>query len=216
LLNCCSIAAADERPGQALPGLACSVEPDHIHFFLRSLSLNLFWPTGLLQQQADVETGPRQRSSNSGVPAGRLQAILQAQVSCSRKTDTSDLLQPLLPPEESAQQDTTLQYSSCPVTPEGVDPFPATTAARAAAAEATRAKAAAGPTDNLRAALLGRSASTAAAAVAGKTAEAARFQRQLSVAYALSWVVNILLLAAKLYAYYLSQSKAVLVSGRAQ
>jgi hypothetical protein len=168
------------------------------------------------QADGDIEADHSHRSSNSGIPAGRLQAILQAQGSCSRKTDTSDLLQPLLPREES-QQDSALQDRYCPVTPEGFDPFPATTAARAAAAEVTRAKAAAasGPTDNLRAAVLGRSAATAAAAFAGKTAEAVRFQRQLSIAYALSWVVNILLLAAKLYAYYLSQSKAVLVSGPA-
>lgn len=43
-------------------------------------------------------------------------------------------------------------------------------------------------------------------------AEQKRFQRQLSFAYGLSWVVNILLLVAKLYAYYVSQSKAVLAS----
>lgn len=38
------------------------------------------------------------------------------------------------------------------------------------------------------------------------------FQRQLSFAYGLSWLVNILLLVAKLYAYHISQSKAVLAS----
>lgn len=124
----------------------------------------------------------------------------------------SDLLQPLLGPE---QQGTAFQAPPDLETPEAFDPFPATTAARRAAAEVARAKAAAAApahTDNLRAALLGRAASTAAVAVAGQSAEAARFQRRLSFAYGLSWVVNILLLAAKLYAYWLSHSKAVLAS----
>jgi hypothetical protein len=70
----------------------------------------------------------------------------------------------------------------------------------------------AGPTDNLRAAMMGRSAAAAASAVAGKSAEALRFERKLAFASGLSWVVNILLLVAKLYAYWLSHSKAVLAS----
>jgi hypothetical protein len=134
-----------------------------------------------------------------------------------------DLLQPLLGPEAASAQQQQQGASTAfqaPLedleNPEAFDPFPATTAARQAAAEVARAKgaaaAAAAPTDNLRAALLGRAASTAAIAVAGQNAEAARFQRQLSFAYGLSWVVNILLLAAKLYAYWLSHSKAVLAS----
>jgi hypothetical protein len=55
---------------------------------------------------------------------------------------------------------------------------------------------------------------TAAAAMNSAAAEdaAAQFQRKLAAAYTLSWIVNILLLAAKLYAYYLSMSKAVLAS----
>lgn len=38
------------------------------------------------------------------------------------------------------------------------------------------------------------------------------YQKQLNFAYGISWVVNILLLVAKLYAYYISRSKAVLAS----
>lgn len=131
----------------------------------------------------------------------------------------SDLLQPLLGAEATSAQQGATAFQAPPdlEAQEAFDPFPATTAARRAAAEVTRAKAAAPAapahsTDNLRAALLGRAASTAAVAVAGQSAEAARFQRQLSFAYGLSWVVNILLLAAKLYAYWLSHSKAVLAS----
>lgn len=133
----------------------------------------------------------------------------------------SDLLQPLLGPEATSAQQQGTAFLAPPdldlETPEAFDPFPATTAARRAAAEVARAKSAAAaapaqPTDNLRAALLGRAASTAAVAVAGQSAEAARFQRRLSFAYGLSWAVNILLLAAKLYAYWLSHSKAVLAS----
>jgi hypothetical protein len=59
------------------------------------------------------------------------------------------------------------------------------------------------------------SASAAAGAAAGTrdtSTEAAQFQRQLAFASGLSWVVNIVLLVAKLYAYWLSQSKAVLAS----
>lgn len=141
---------------------------------------------------------------------------MQTQAAFSNGAAAPELLQPLLAAEDAAQQDASLKKPSL-LTPVGFDPFPATTAARAAAAEVARIKAAAAnragnSSDDLRAALLGRSAAAAAGAVAGKSAETARFQRQLSFAYGLSWVVNILLLAAKLYAYYLSQSKAVLAS----
>lgn len=141
---------------------------------------------------------------------------MQTQGAVSSVAAASELLQPLLAAEDAAQQGSSLKEPSLQETV-GFDPFPATTAARTAAAEVARIKAAAAsragnPSDDLRAALLGRSASAAAAAVAGKSAAATRFQRQLSFAYGLSWVVNVLLLAAKLYAYYLSQSKAVLAS----
>lgn len=128
---------------------------------------------------------------------------------------TDDLLEPLLPPS-THQHDQQPANGKAPLPPSAAaefDPFPATTAARAAAAEvAARRSAAPQPVDNLRAAVLGRSASAAAAAVAGRAAEADRFQRQLAFASGLSWAVNILLLVAKFYAYWLSQSKAVLAS----
>lgn len=38
------------------------------------------------------------------------------------------------------------------------------------------------------------------------------FRRQLTVAYNISWAVNIFLLGAKVYAFYITQSKAVLAS----
>jgi hypothetical protein len=143
---------------------------------------------------------------------GRLQALLQRTCVANGTADdaTADLVQPLLPPEP-AEADSQLQLSAD--LPPDHDPFPATTAARAAAAEMARSRAmAAGPTDNIRAVLMGRSAAAAASAVAGKSAEALRFERKLAFASGLSWVVNILLLVAKLYAYWLSHSKAVLAS----
>jgi hypothetical protein len=62
------------------------------------------------------------------------------------------------------------------------------------------------------AALTGAAAAAATINSAAAEDAAAQFQRKLAVAYTLSWVVNILLLVAKLYAYYLSMSKAVLAS----
>lgn len=129
--------------------------------------------------------------------------------------DASGLTEPLLLPEPAQQADAAVLLPDSGQ-PSPCDPFPATTAARAKAAEVARYKAmaAAGPTDSLRAALLGRSAAaaTAVAVVAGKSEQEVRFQRQLSFASGLSWAVNILLLVAKMYAYWLSQSKAVLAS----
>lgn len=111
-----------------------------------------------------------------------------------------DLLEPLLPPSS---------LSGSGGAPTADDPFPATTAARAAAAQVARFKALQASAGNLRAALV---AQQAGEAPGGAAAAAAALQRQLAVAFGLSWVVNVLLLVAKLYAYYLSASKAVLAS----
>jgi len=52
----------------------------------------------------------------------------------------------------------------------------------------------------------------AAAAATGSDWKESGLRRQLDFAYGLSWIVNIVLLVAKLYAYWISQSKAVLAS----
>jgi len=160
-----------------------------------------------LQADADVEAGPQQQYTTglrppSPVPNGFRHS--------AGTNGTSELLQPLLSPEP-AQQSALPELGVGPSA--GFDPFPATTAARAKAATVARMRALApGPTDHLRAAMLGRSAATAVTTIAGKSTAEARFQRQLTFASSLSWAVNILLLVAKLYAYWLSQSKAVLAS----
>ncbi|KAF8066373.1 hypothetical protein HT031_002697 [Scenedesmus sp. PABB004] len=112
----------------------------------------------------------------------------------------------------------------------GAAQFAATAAARAQAAAVALALAAAssGSREHLERAagpfkgsfvdLAGPGAAVAAAAEAAGGALPAggeqqrRFQRQLAFAYSLSWLVNILLLVAKLYAFWVSQSKAVLAS----
>jgi hypothetical protein len=81
--------------------------------------------------------------------------------------------------------------------------FPATAAARAAAAAARGLK----QNQHAQQAL-----AAAAAAATGSDWKESGLRRQLDFAYGLSWIVNIVLLVAKLYAYWISQSKAVLAS----
>lgn len=182
--------------------------------------------TGFHPQQpcdTDIEAGasPQQSRRSSNTTVGRLRALLGANAN-TQEAAASDLVQPLLQPEEPDQQDPKKQQEPLP-TSGPYDPFPATTAARAAAAEVTRARSAAATRLHRAAggaAVLVHSASSgSASASAGAAAgtrdtsmEATRFQRQLAFASGLSWIVNIVLLVAKLYAYWLSQSKAVLAS----